>query len=337
MDLTRYSRQIVYANIGKQGQQKLIASRVAIAGIGALGTVIANNLSRAGVGYIRLIDRDIVDISNLPRQTLFTEDDVARRMPKAVAAYKHLCAVNSGITLEPVVMDINSATIDTALLGVDLVLDGSDNMEVRQLINEWCVKQNIPWVYGAALQAGGASMTIIPGETPCFRCLYPDVDTKSSLTCSTAGILNMITGIIACVESAEAVKILTGSDAVNKKLFLADVWQNNIEYIGVEKNAECPVCGAHSFQLLSTLSDSYTVSLCGRDAVQVVPASGVCVQLEDMAQKLKKAGRVELTRFMLTFDDDHAAFQLFPDGRAIIQRVTDEKIAKSIYAEYIGL
>ncbi|GMO41903.1 MAG: ThiF family adenylyltransferase [Treponemataceae bacterium] len=336
--MTRYSRQTVFGKIGAEGQRKLLSSRAVITGAGALGTVIANNLARAGVGSIRIIDRDIVELSNLQRQTLFTEADAAAQTPKALAACEHLRAVNSEIALEPVIIDINSANINEALDGADVVVDGGDNMELRHLVNEWCVKRGVPWVYGAALQAGGASMTIVPGKTPCFRCLYPDLEMKSPLTCATGGVLNMITGAVASIESAEAVKILIGAfDALNTKLLLIDLWQNSIDYIDVARNDECPVCGMREFALLESLPASYTSRLCGQDAIQVMPGPGAAADLAGIAERLKAAGSVEANRFALKFDDGKIAFQLFSDGRAIIQRVTDEKTARSVYAEYIGL
>jgi adenylyltransferase/sulfurtransferase len=336
--VTRYSRQTVFGKIGAEGQRKLLSSRVAVTGVGALGTVIANNLARAGVGSIRLIDRDIVELSNLQRQTLFTEADADAQTPKALAACEHLKAVNSEIELEPVIIDITSANIHSALDGADLVVDGSDNMELRHLVNEWCVKHGVPWVYGAALQAGGASMTIVPRKTPCFRCLYPDLEMKSLFTCGTSGVLNMITGIVASVESAEAVKILTGAfDALNTKLLLIDLWQNSIDYVDVARNDECPVCEKRVFSLLETFPVSRASRLCGQDAIQVMPGAGAAVNLTETAERLKAAGSVRADRFALKFDDGRVSFQLFGDGRAIIQRVTDEKTARSIYSEYIGL
>jgi adenylyltransferase/sulfurtransferase len=337
MDLNRYSRQTAYEKIGAAGQEKLLSSRVAVVGIGALGTQIANNLCRSGVGYIRLIDRDYVELSNVQRQVLFDEDDVLRQTPKAAAACEHLKKINSEITMEPVVADVNSSNIEQFCSGVDLVLDGSDNMELRYLINEQCIKSGVPWIYGGALMAGGASMNILPGKSPCFRCIFPDSPPPGSYpTCSTAGVLNMASALVASVESVEAIKILLGSPDIRKTLLIVDLWQNVTDYLEVESDPLCPVCGEHRYELLGKLPRAFTTVLCGRDAIQVVPGSTVPMDFTQLAEKLQKIGTVKQSSFSLSFDDGHIAFQVFPDGRAIIQNVQDENTAKTIYSEYIG-
>ncbi len=248
----RYSRQIVFKEIGEEGQEKLRNSKVVVIGMGALGTVIANNLCRAGVGHLRLVDRDLVEISNLQRQTIYNERDVRHNLPKAVAAVQHLQKVNSEITLEPVVNDVNSGNMEKLMEGMDLVLDGTDNLETRFLINDACHKHNLPWIYGGALMSSGMTMNIIPGETPCIRCISPDLPGPGSYpTCSTAGVLGMITGIIASLESAEAMKILIGSPKVSKSLCMVDVWENNIYYLEVKKSPECPTCGQGHYDFLN--------------------------------------------------------------------------------------
>jgi len=334
----RYSRQIVFKGIGEEGQKKISNSKVVIIGMGALGTVIANNLCRAGVGFIRMVDRDYVEISNLQRQVLYNEDDVRENLPKAVAATKHLQQVNSEITLEPVVSDVNSQNIEKLMEGVNLVLDGTDNLEIRYLMNEACHKHRMPWIYGAALMSYGMSMNILPGESACLRCLYPHLLKPGSYhTCSSAGVLSMITGIIGCVESAEALKILTGSTEVRKTLFVFDVWNNSTHYIEVEKDADCPTCALKNYEFLDTVKGSYTTSLCGRDSVQVHPASTGDVDLKALARKLEPLGKVKYNQFILNFNIGEMEISLFKDGRAIIKNVKDENAAKSIYSEYIGL
>jgi adenylyltransferase/sulfurtransferase len=384
MDMSRYSRQTVFEKIGKAGQEKLLASRVAVVGTGALGTVIAANLCRAGVGYIRLIDRDYVELSNLQRQTLFDEEDARRQTPKAVAACEHLQKANSQVTLEAAAADVNSATIEQLCGGVDLILDGSDNFELRQLVNEYSVQNNASWIYGAALGSNGATMNFIPGKethahacgctdaagrspdklpsnlrnselalaseaggkethahacgkTPCFRCVFPRLPQAGSLpSCASAGVLNMITGLIACVQSAEAVKFLVGSPDLRRNLFMVDLWQNSADYVEVAHNAECPVCVRKEFDFLGKAAGTRSIPLCGKNAVQIIPATARQIDFVQLAGKLRKAGNVEYSRFMLRFEGKSAAFQLFPDGRAIIQRTGDENAAKSVYTEYIG-
>ena len=239
----RYSRQRVYEKIGDQGQKKISSARVAIIGIGALGTVMANNLCRSGVGYLRLIDRDHVELSNLQRQVLMEEEDAAAGLPKALAAFQHLSRINSGIKMEPVVTHVDSSNIEDLIKDMDVILDGTDNMETRFIINEACYKLKKPWVRGGVLAAGGNCMTIIPGEGPCFRCLMPDSGTRAFPTTAARGVLNMASNIIASMESAEALKIITGSKDLNRRLFLLDLWNNTAEYIEIVKNPGCPVCG----------------------------------------------------------------------------------------------
>jgi adenylyltransferase/sulfurtransferase len=337
MNLERYSRQVIFDEIGEEGQKKLLSSRVAVAGLGALGTVIANNLCRAGVGFLRVIDRDYVELNNLQRQTLYTESDAADQLPKAVAAFERLSKVNSEIDIVPVIADINSTNIEELISDVDLVMDGSDNFEIRFLINEACHKRGIPWVYGGALSSMGATMNILPGG-PCFRCVSPTTPAPGSYpTCGTTGVLNMITGVVASLESAEAIKILTGSPRVSKKYLSIDIWKNSFDYIGIAKNPDCPVCGQGRYEFLGKLRDSYSTSLCGHDAVQIVPGGRASIDFEKLAQTLGKLGAVKFNKFMFSFDNGKTAFNIFTDGRAIIKNTHDEKAAKSVYAEYIGL
>lgn len=249
--LQRYSRQIILNGIGKEGQEKLLNSRIAIIGLGATGSVVANNLCRAGVGFIRLIDRDYVELSNLQRQLLYNEEDAANQTPKAIAAYTHLTKINSEIVLEPIVVDVNSSNIEALINDVDLVLDGSDNSDVRYLVNEACNKLRKPWIYAGVVTSEGMTMNIIPNETACFRCLYPVAHLPGSYpTANTAGVLNSITSTIASIESTEAIKILLQSPKVRKNLFWIDLWNNRSDYIDIEKNPDCPVCGHHNYQVL---------------------------------------------------------------------------------------
>ena len=240
--LSRYSRQTAFAGLGIEGQKKLLRSRAVVIGVGALGTFITERLCRAGLGFIRLIDRDIVDMVNLHRQTLFTEDDALQKKPKAMAAAGHLAAINSTVTLEPIIANVDDSNIEAFVSGADIVLDGSDNLELRFLINETCHKNRVPWVYGGAIAASGACMSIIP-DGPCFRCLCPLPEPDSQPNFNTDGIVNMIPAIVACLEVTEAVKILTCPDSLSKKYIAIDLWKNSIEYITILKNPRCPVCG----------------------------------------------------------------------------------------------
>lgn len=329
---------MAFNGIGEEGQKKLLQARVAIMGMGALGTVIANNLSRAGVGFMRLVDRDYVEISNLQRQLLYDENDVRDNLPKAVAAAEHLHKANSEITLEPIVTDINSGNIEKIIEGADLVLDGTDNFETRFLLNEACHKLGIPWVYGGALMGSGMTMNIIPGVTPCLRCLDLDLPAPGSYpTCTSAGILNMITGVIGSVEAAEAVKILVGSPDIRKSLLEMDLWNNRTRYLEFKRSPKCPTCGKGEYELLGKQKGSYTTSLCGRDSIQVIPGTTGDMDFAALSQKLVHVGAVKYNRFIFNFATGNMEISLFKDGRAIIKNVKDENAAKSIYSEYIGL
>jgi len=338
----RYSRQTAFGKIGDQGQKRLFAAKAVVIGVGALGTVIANNLCRAGVGHLRLVDRDCVELSNLQRQVLFDEVDAAAGLPKAQVACSHLARINSQTVLEPVVAHVDSSNVEDILEGADVVLDGSDNMELRVLVNEACHKLKIPWVYGGVLGASGNCMTIVPGNGPCFRCLVPEPPPVGSFpTCATTGVLNMASGVIASLESAEAVKIITGSAEINRGVFVLDVWNNTAEYLPLSARPDCPVCGRGEYRMLEhraeTPMETLAASLCGRDEYQIIPGQKARIKLEEFAKRLSVSGTVNCGRFMLGFSVGEVAFSLFPDGRAIVRNVQDEKAARSVYSEYVGL
>ena len=234
----RYSRQVRFSGIGEEGQKKISQARVAVIGMGALGTVIANNLVRSGVGYIRLVDRDFIEISNLQRQVLYDENDIKQGLPKAIAAAQHLKKVNSDVIIDSVVVDVNAGNISKLIKDVDLVMDGSDNFEVRFLINDASIKHSVPWIYGGALGSYGMTMNIIPGKTPCFRCLIDKMPTAGAHdTCSTAGVINMITGIVANYQSVEALKILINSLTIRQEVLFIDIWNNTIETFKINKKS----------------------------------------------------------------------------------------------------
>ena len=336
--MERYARQTVFGRIGKEGQQKLLDSKVAVIGMGALGTVAANNLCRAGVGHIRMADRDYVEHTNLQRQMLYNEEDAEQSLPKVIAAFNHLSKINSEITLEPIIADVNSSNVEDIIDGVDLVLDASDNFEVRCLINEACDKHEIPWIYCGALGSEGTTLNIIPkSQGPCLRCLLGDSVSAAGQSCSTFGVLNMITSVMAGIQSAEALKILLNSKFVRKELLTVDLWGNSFYSAELKRDNDCPVCVHKRYENLQKVSGSYTVELCGSDSVQVVLPHVKKIDFEELAGRLKSVGSVQFSQYMLKFSDDRYEIMLFSDGRAIIKNAIDANSAKSVYAEYIGL
>ncbi len=334
----RYSRQIRYRHIGAKGQEKLLSSFVVIVGMGALGCVSANELVRAGVGHLRFIDRDLVELSNLQRQVLYTEEDAAGAVPKVTAAARKLRAANSDVKLEPVFGDLNPGNIDALLEGAGLIIDATDNLETRYLINEYCVENQIPWVYGGAVGSEGMMAPFLPGG-PCFSCFSGHTQTYGKApgrTCSTAGVLGSLTALVASLQVTEGIKILTGSDAVRKDLLYIELWENEFCTIPVEKNPECPVCGRHQYHYLGHAAGTQAVSVCGQDAWQIIPAGTRSPDFTLLKEKLEPMGTVILKPWCLEFDSPEASFRLFKDGRAIIHGVETEGRAKSIYSEYIG-
>src|SRR5215471_13795785 len=268
--LDRFSRQTLFGPIGKDGQKRLGNSSVAVIGCGALGTVMANNLCRAGIGSLVIADRDYIELNNLQRQILFDEDDIARRLPKAVAAAEKLHRANSTTKIEALVEDINADGIESLVQGVDLVLDATDNFESRYLLNDVCIKYARPWIYSGVIASYGVTMNIVPGDTPCLRCIFPEMLLPgTSATCDTAGVLNGIVGAISGVASTEALKLLLKSDNVSRAMFWMDVWENTSERIELPRQPDCPACGMHQYEFLDSLSATSSTSLCGRDAVQV--------------------------------------------------------------------
>jgi molybdopterin/thiamine biosynthesis adenylyltransferase len=339
--LERYSRQMRFYGVGEEGQQRLRDSHVTLCGCGALGTVLANVLVRAGVGHLRLIDRDFIETSNLQRQVLFDEHDVASNLPKAEAAARKLGAINSDVHVEPVVTDIDRTNILELTRDADLILDGTDNFEIRYLINDVAVKLNKPWVYGGCIGSHGQTMTILPGKTPCLRCVFEAAPAPGEAgTCETAGVLSPIVNIIASYQATEAIKILTGHlDEVNRDLLYFDIWENIQKQIKIAKllgKVNCPCCGEKRFEWLEGDHGAQTTSLCGRNAVQVAHRSATSLNFENMARHLETLGEVSYNRFLLKFQAEGYEFTVFPDGRAIIKGTPDEDRARTLYAKYIG-
>jgi len=309
---------------------------VAVIGLGALGTVIAGNLCRAGVGHLRLVDRDFVELSNLQRQILFDEEDARRRLPKAVAAAEKLRAINSEVVIEPLIADVAAGNVEQIIAGCDLVLDGLDNMETRFLINDACVKTGTPWIYGGAVASTGATMTIVPGKTACLRCLVDQVPAPGTMpTCDTVGVLAATTGALASIECAEALRLLTGYESTGSILCI-DIWDRDFRELTIERRPDCPACGADEYEYLSGSRTSWTTVLCGRDAVQIVPPTEQELPLEDLAQRLARIGKVLYNGFLLSFQIGDRELVVFPTGRAIIRGTTDEAEARTIYARYVG-
>jgi adenylyltransferase/sulfurtransferase len=332
--LERYSRQIRFSGIGPAGQQRLLDARAAVVGCGALGSFQAGALARAGIGFLRIIDRDYVELSNLQRQWLFDQCDVEQGLPKAIAAARKIAAINSDIEVEPAVADLTPSNIDDLLGDVNLILDGTDNFETRYLINDYAVSRSLPWIYGAAVGSYGITMPVMPGTTACLRCVYPDPPGGAQPTCETAGVLVPITALIASLQVSEALKVLSGVD-VSRKITTVDVWSGEIRQVAQPPPDErCPACGRREFPYLNGERRS-PVSLCGRDAVQIHERSRP-LDLADLAQRLAPLGVVRANEFALRFETPPYLLTIFPDGRAIVKGTTDVGVARSLYARYVG-
>ncbi len=337
----RYSRQTIFPGIGVEGQRRLMQSHVTLCGCGALGTVLASSLARAGVGHLRIIDRDFLELHNLQRQVLFDENDVNEGLPKAEAAARKLEAINSTIHVEPVVTDIDHTNIIELAQDADLILDGTDNFETRYLINDVAVKLGKPWVYGGCIGSHGQVMNIVPGQTPCLRCVVESAPPPGMApTCETAGILGPTVNIIASLQAAEALKILTGHfDAIVRELIMIDIWDGTFKKLkiaGLLDTVDCPTCKKRNFEWLDGKLGSHTTSLCGRNAVQIAHRSSERLSFETLEKQLSPLGPVTYNRFMLKFDVDGYQFTVFPDGRAIIKGTNDVNKARTLYAQYIG-
>jgi molybdopterin/thiamine biosynthesis adenylyltransferase len=336
-DLSRYVRQMRFAPLGEDGQQRIAAGQALVVGCGALGSVIANTLARAGVGRLRIVDRDFLELNNLQRQVLYDEADVASGLPKAIAAANKLRQINSQIEIEPQVTDISAANIADLARGVDVIVDGTDNFETRYLINDAALQLGIPWVYGGCIGAEGQSMTILPGETPCLPDAPPPGATP---TCDSAGILGPIINVIASIEAMEALKILAGKrEAVQRSLTVIDLWDNRLRQVKLDsllaQRSACDACMGREFPWLSGQRGSHTAILCGRNAVQL-SFPGVTLSLDELEPKLAGLGRITRNPFLLRFAVDSYLLTVFPDGRAIIGGTEDIAEARTLYARYIG-
>jgi molybdopterin-synthase adenylyltransferase len=334
----KYSRQVLFAGIGPEGQQRLLASRAAIVGCGAIGAAAANLLVRAGVGYLRIIDRDFVEPSNLQRQTLFDESDALNVLPKAVAAERKLRSINSSVAVEGAVADLTPRNVESLLDGVQLLLDGTDNFETRFLLNDVAVKSNLPWIYAAGVASYGLTMTIRPGATACLACLLESGTAAQGLeeTCDTIGVLGPIVNLIASLQVAEALKLLSGHpEALHGRLLSCDVWTGRMQSIGVARHPECRACSQRDFAYLSGEAQA-RITMCGRDSVQIHEHDRA-LDLAVLQARLKPlVDDIRQNDFLLRFRIAPYEMTVFADGRAILKGTRDPAVARSLYARYIG-
>jgi molybdopterin-synthase adenylyltransferase len=334
----RYSRQILFRGIGVEGQRKLAAASVAIVGCGATGSALAGLLARAGVGTLRIIDRDYVEPSNLQRQSLFDEQDAAESVPKAIAAARKIAAFNSEIVVEPKVEDLVPGNIEALLEGNNLILDGTDNFETRYLINDYAVDRALPWIYSAAVGSYAVTLNVIPGQTACLACIFPDSPRGIVETCETSGILNSAVNLVASIAATEALKFLVGSETAShlrKTLLSFDVWTNeHAEISAARPRLGCRACGERDFVHLAGEGRPH-ITLCGRNSVQIHERQRP-IDFAEMDRRLQPHGTVRHNDFVLKFWHDPYEMTLFPDGRAIIKGTTDTAVARSLYARYVG-
>jgi adenylyltransferase/sulfurtransferase len=334
----RYSRQILFPGIGAEGQRRLAAGRVAIVGCGATGSALASLLGRAGVGTLRIIDRDYVEPSNLQRQSLFDEEDAAESLPKAIAATRKIAAFNSQIVVEARVADAVPGNINALLEGIDLILDGTDNFETRYLLNDYAIKNSMPWIYAAAVGSYGVTLNVLPRRTACLTCIFPDAPRGMVETCETSGILNSAVNLVASIAATEAMKLLIGGEAagrLRKTLWSFDVWSNqHAEIAAATPRPDCPACGKLDFVHLAGEGRPH-ITMCGRNSVQIHERARP-IDFSEMQRRLESHGTVRHNEFVLKFWREPYEMTLFPDGRAIIKGTTDTGIARSLYARYVG-
>jgi molybdopterin-synthase adenylyltransferase len=334
----RYSRQILFSGIGDEGQRRLFAARILVIGCGALGSAHAESLARAGVGHLRIVDRDFVEPSNLQRQTMFTESDAEKRLPKAIAAANHLHEINSAIEVEPHIIDVNYSTVERLVQACDVIIDGTDNFSTRYLVNDASVKHNINWIYGAAVGSYGVTMTIRPHQTACLRCVFEEAPPAASApTCDTSGVIMPIINIVSAVQVSEALKLITGRvEALHGSLMQFDVWQNEWRKIGTRKRREeCLTCGLGVYETLSHADEGAAV-LCGRDAIQIPPSRPTRINFAALAERLRRAGEVKFNEYLLRFKTGNFELTVFQDARSIIRGTNEITTARSLYAKYIG-
>jgi len=338
MTQQRYGKQVIFSGLCAEGQKKLGKASIVIAGCGALGCLSSSLLVRAGVGRIRIVDRDFVEIENLHRQTLFTEKHATNRLPKALAAAETLQAANSEVKIEAEVADINARTTEKLLGGFDLVVDALDNMETRFVLNDFCLKKGLPWVYGAAVGSTGMVMSIAAGGKPCLRCLMPQLPAPGSFgTCETSGVIGPAPAFAASVQAAEVMKILTGAPEISNRLLIFDLWQRSFEEINVMPNPECPSCAKGLLDALKSKGAAEALQLCGQNAVQIIPQKETTLDLKKLEESLSHAGKVQYNGYFLWLEAGELELVIFPDARAIVKGTDDLARARSAYSKFISM
>ncbi len=331
----RYARQSILQEVGGRGQRAFAGSHVVVVGLGALGCASADLLARAGIGHLRLVDRDVVEIGNLQRQTLYAEADVDR--PKAEAAADRLSAINSTIVVDPMVKDVHAASVGGVLRDADLIVDGTDNLETRYLLNEAALDARIPFVYGGAVGTYGMVFATQSPATACFRCLSPATPAPGSLpTCETVGIMNAVSAAVGAIQAGEALRLLLG-ETPSGDLLVLDGWQPEIQRIHVPRKHDCPACGKGEREFAGMTRSEVLVSMCGSDTISLDPLRRGTVDLEAIGRRLRRVGSVRRTGSVLVADVDGHRLTLFPDGRALIRGVKDATGARSVYAKYVGV
>jgi adenylyltransferase/sulfurtransferase len=345
----RYQRQMIFPPVGEDGQARLAAARVVIVGCGATGTALSNLLVRAGVGRVRIIDRDFIELNNLQRQILFDEDDLAANLPKAEAAGRKLRRINTDVTVEGIVADVNPGNVLDFLAGADLVMDGTDNFTTRFLLNDACLRLGLPWVYTGVIASYGMTATFIPGDaaaklpgnreaTGCLRCMIGELPAPGTTpTCDTAGVIGPAVALVTAAAAADALKLLIGRGTLNPGMIHMDVWSHDYERFVTPRRPDCPACGERRFDFLNAAIGTTTAVLCGRDAVQVAVVGGPRLDLANLAQQLAPiASQLARNDYLLRARIDSYEFTVFPDNRAIIKGTEDEDLAKTLFARYIG-
>ena len=347
---SRYQKQMLFSGIGPAGQQRLRESSVLLVGCGALGCVVADALTRAGVGRIRIVDRDFVELSNLQRQILFDEQDVAEHLPKAIAAERRLKRINSEVLIEPIVADVDCRNLPRLAADMSLMLDGTDNFEVRYLLNDMALESGQPWIFTGCTGSHGQVMPILPGQTACLRCLLPSPPPPGSVeTCGTAGVLGPAVSVAAALQAALAIRILTGHSAeIGCQLTVLDVWNGTFRQVDtsqLQAAGTCPACHHGERLWLSGSQRAASTVLCGRNAVQITPPEPLRGTLSELAERLQNSGHITLNKFLLRLqlpenDSDlretTVELTIFPDGRAIIRGTSDPAVARTLYSRYIG-